>query len=182
MAGSDYYRRYLQGDVRALEDLVRDCSDALVRYAYCYVGDSAAAEDVAADALATVLLGAKRFDDEGHFRAYLYKTARSRAIDYLRRHSREVPLCDVENVLQSADAEWEAQRKMQNASVYVCMQKLPEQYREVLQLIYFDTFTLEQAAAILKKSRKQVYNLHTRAKLALKEQLEKEGISRENLW
>ncbi len=179
--GESSYRRFLLGDERALEELVRECSDALVRYAYCYVKDSAAAEDVAADAIATVLLGKKRFADEPRFRAYLYKTAHSRAIDYLRRHRREVPLSDVENVLQSGDIGTDTQRKMRNETVYVCMQALPEQYREVLQLMYFENFSAEDAGKILGKNRKQIYNLHARAKTTLKELLEKEGISREEL-
>jgi len=84
-------------------------------------------------------------------------------------------------VLQCGDVGVDAQRKMRDDAIYVCMQSLPEQYREVLHLIYFEGFSPEQTGKILKKSAKQVYNLHARAKLALKELLEKEGISREEL-
>ena len=61
------------------------------------------------------------------------------------------------------------------------MQQLPEQYRQVLQLTYFDGFDVEQITVITKKSKKQVYNLLTRARSSLGKLLIKEGISDEDI-
>ena len=58
---------------------------------------------------------------------------------------------------------------------------LPEQYREVLQLAYFDGFSPSEISGVMRKTSKQVYNLLARAKTALKELLEKEGITHEDL-
>lgn len=172
---------YLQHEVFTPEQLIRRYCDALVRFAYGFVRDSAAAEDAAADAIATLVFHKKRFADESRLRAYLYKVTRNRCIDYLRRHSRSTDPEDLESVLISEDIADLAQRKMRNASVYVCMQQLPDPYREVLQLQYFDGFGTEQTARIMGKTTKQVYNLHARAKVALRNLLEKEGITHEDL-
>jgi len=58
---------------------------------------------------------------------------------------------------------------------------LPEQYRGVLNLAYFDGFSVSEISKIMKRSRKQVYNLLARAKSSLKEILVREGVSYENL-
>ena len=50
--GASSYRRYLANNPETLELLVRAYSDALVRYAYSYVGSVAAAEDIMEDAFA----------------------------------------------------------------------------------------------------------------------------------
>ncbi len=175
------YRRFLRGDPDALEALIRTYSDPLVRFAYCYVGSSAAAEDVMEDAMADVLVKGKRFADEAHFRAYLYKAVRHRAIDYLRRHRSLVPLEDVENILACGDLERDVMKRQRDETVYACVQALPEQYRQILTLTYFDGFSPEEAGRILSKSPKQVYNLLARAKAALRKNLEKVGISHEDL-
>ena len=47
--GASSYRRYLANNPETLEMLVHSYSDALVRYAYSYVGDAAAAEDIMED-------------------------------------------------------------------------------------------------------------------------------------
>lgn len=180
-SGESSCRRIQKDDWVTLDALLRTYSDRLVRFAYSYVNDSAVAEDLAEDAFATLIFKGGRFDSENQLRSYLYKVTRNRCIDYLRRHRHEVPLADVENVLHSENAEQTVFRKQRDETLYVCMQALPRQYREVLQLCYFDGFSLQQAAAILKKTMKQVYNLHDRAKTALRELLIKEGISHEDL-
>ncbi len=77
--GTDSYLRFLRGEEAALEELICTYSDALIRFAFCYVGSSAIAEDVMEDALTDVLMKGKRFDDEAHFKAYLYKAVRHRS-------------------------------------------------------------------------------------------------------
>lgn len=179
--GESSYRRFLQGDRQGLEELIRTYSDPLIRYAYGYVKNAAVAEDVMEESFAALFMKAPAIRDDEHFRAWLYKVTRSKCVDYLRRHRREVPLEDVENVLSSGDVQESLFRQERNRTLYRCMQTLPEQYREVLQLAYFDRFSTEDICRIMGKSAKQVYNLQARAKTALKDRLQKEGISNEDL-
>ena len=58
-SGEALYRRFLAGDNAALEALVGQYSDALVRFACGYVGDTAAAEDVMADTFAALIVRRK---------------------------------------------------------------------------------------------------------------------------
>ena len=180
-SGLIYYNQFLQGDEDALERLVGIYSDPLIRYIYCYVENSAEAEDIMEDTIVTLIVKRKRLNDDSSLKAYLYKIARNRAISHLRKRRGDVPLSDVENVLIGGDLETVYFRRARNNAVYIAMQALPEQYRELLQLTYFEGFSLQTVAQITKKSMKQVYNLHTRAKQALKELLIKEGISYEDL-
>ncbi len=173
--GESSYRRVLEGDKKALEALLGLYGDSLVRFAYCYVKDSAMAEDIMEEAFATLLVKKKRFSGEENLRAYLYKITRNRCIDYLRWHKRRQPLGDMENVLVGEDLEETVGRREQNRVLYRSMQTLPEQYADILYLVYFEGYKIEEAAAILKKSKKQVYNLLARAKSSLKDAMQKEG-------
>ncbi len=179
--GTDGRSRIPHGEVLRVEELVCAYSDQLVRFAYGYVKDSSAAEDAVEDAIATLIFKKKKFNDPEHQRAWLYRTTRSRCVDHLRAHRRETPVADVENVLTTGSLWDDTQRKLRDNALYMCLQSLPGQYREVLQLIYFDGFSMAQVGSILNKSAKQVYNLHTRAKSALKALLEKEGITHEDI-
>lgn len=181
--GFSQYIQYLNGDENALEALVRRYSDPLVRFAYCYVQNAAEAEDIMEDTIVALILKRKRLTDGDALHGYLYKTARNKAIDCLRRHSRrDVPLEDVENVLTSGDLEADVSRRARNQMVYRCMQTLPEQYKEVLHLTYFEGFPPAEVSHILRKTPKQVYNLLSRSKSALRELLIKEGITHEELF
>ena len=179
--GESSYRRFLHGDKTALEELIRTYSDALVRFAYGYLRDEAAAEDVMEDTFAAMYMKAPRLQNEGNLNAYLYRAVRNRCMDYLRRHREHVPLEDVEAVLIGGDAAADFEAKEQSKTVNACLQALPVQYREVLHLLYYDGLAPETAAAVMGCSPKQVYNLHARAKSTLKKLLEKEGITHEDI-
>lgn len=178
--GASSYRRFQQTDATALDQILVTYSDALVRFAYSMVHNAAAAEDIAAESIAIFLMKHKSFQDDAHARAYLYRIARNKAVDYLRQRQ-HVPLEDVENVLGSGDPEAGSLLKERNQTIYRCLQQLPPQYRLVLQLAYFDGFEPKQIAAILRKAPKQVYNLLNRARASLKPLLEKEGITHEDI-
>ena len=65
--------------------------------------------------------------------------------------------------------------------VHRAMNKLNMEYRQVLYLMFFEDFNTEQAAAVMKKSKRQIGNLIYRAKMALKSQLDREGFVYEGL-
>ena len=165
----------------SLESIIRTYSDPLVRFAYCYVGSASVAEELMEDALADVLIRDRKFNDEAHFKAYLYKAIRHRCLNYLRFHRKLVPLEDVEAVLSAGDLEGDAIKKERDRAVFACLQELPLQYRQVLMLTYFDGFTPDEVCAIMSRSKKQVYNLLARAKTSLKSLLEKVGITYEDI-
>ena len=177
--GAILYAQYLDGDDSSLEQLVRLYSDGLVRFAYCIVNDSAVAEDVAADAFATLIFRRKRFFPRASFKTYLYKIARNKCLDYLRFHRRFVPLDDVSNVIPS-DA-GDVNEYERNLTLYRCMAQLNAQYRDVLTLTYIEGFSADEAARITGKNIKQIYNLLARAKKESKQLLINEGIDYEDL-
>lgn len=153
----------------------------LIRYAYSITNSSAAAEDAMEDAFAALLVKDGKFHDEQQLRSWLYKTTRNKAVDFLRRHRREQPLEDVENVIGTETMEQGALLQERNRRLYLCLQELPLQYREVLELTYLEGFPIEAVCAILRKTKKQVYNLLARAKVSLREKLIQEGITHEDI-
>lgn len=177
--GASSYRRFLSGDKSAIEELITEYSDALVLFTYCIVGDYACAEDIAADTFATLIIKRKEFKDKAKFKTYLYKIARNKAIDRLRRMKHEVREDDLENLL-TGDTERDLFERETRRQLYVCMQKLPVEYKDVLCLTYFDGFSVKEVCAVMQKTAKQVYNLLARAKLTLRKFLDEVGIN-ENL-
>ena len=65
-------------------------------------------------------------------------------------------------------------------TVRECMDRLNNDYRTVLYLVYFEEVDGDGAAKIMSKSKKQLANLLYRAKQALKTELEKEGFCYED--
>lgn len=179
--GVSSYRRFLQGDTKALEELVCEYSDGLVRFACSYVKDLSIAEEMMEDGFAALFSQRKRFSEKDNFRAYLYKIVRNKCLDYLRQSKRRVSLEDAERAFFIADTDGDMLRRERNKTLYRCIQQLPEQYREALILHYFESCSIDEICAVTGKWKRQVYNLLARAKSSLKELLIKEGISYEDV-
>ena len=177
--GASSYHRYLQGDDKALEELVKMYGDSLVRFAFCFLGNSFEAEDVMEDTFVTLIVKRKKYVQKAKFKTYLFQIARNKCIDILRARKRTAPLEDHSSA-PLIDPEAEVALSDKNKLLYDCMQQLRDEYRWVLNLIYLEGFSIAEAGAILHKNRKQVYNLLARAKSSLKEILLKAGIDNEN--
>ena len=59
------------------------------------------------------------------------------------------------------------------------MEKIPEDYRRVLMLLYYEDMSHEEVSKVMGKSRKQVYHLAERGRKELREILKKEGLGYE---
>ena len=61
--------------------------------------------------------------------------------------------------------------------LHLCMEELHPAYREALYLVYFEGMRHVEAAAVMRKTEKQIADLVYRGKASLRKALEKEGIT-----
>ncbi len=182
--GAGSYRRFLAGDHSALSEIVGQYKDGLILYLNGYVNDLHTAEELTEDTFFRLITKKPRFSGRSTFKSWLYAIGRHVAVDYLRRGAKtaEISLEDLENYLQGAeDLEQSYIKEEGKIALYRALSKLNADYRAVLWLVYLDGFTNQEAAAILKKSDRQIKNLLYRAKQALRSTLEKEDFSHEDL-
>lgn len=171
------YRRYLKGDQDAFAEIVTHYFDHLVFFIDRYVHDPDAAEDLALDVFAQLVANPRRYNFRSSLKTYLFMVGRCRALDYLKHRSklRMEPLYQAAQVpsLEPTPEEL-VLADSRKRSVSRALAQLSEEMRLVIHLVYFEDLSCEEAAKVLKKNRKQVYNLLYRAKNALRGILEEE--------
>ncbi len=183
--GASSYRRFREdGDESGLVEIIRDYKDGLILYLNSFVGNIHTAEELAEDTF--VLLGTRKPKDKGKgsFKTWLYTIGRNVAIDYLRRSSKHAKIsiddCP-ELVSEEQNLEFAYIKEERKITVHRALAKLKSEYRQILWLIYFEDFSIKQAAAVMKKSVHSIETLVYRARKALKSQLELEGFVYEEL-
>ena len=176
--GNEFYRRFLQGDKQALGALVALYNERLILFLFGFVKDFATAEDLAADTFCYLLVRKPAFRQEAAFKTWLFRIAKSKAIDFLRKQKKypEISLENASNLPCTDLPETRLLQEERNRRLYLALQTLPQHYRTVLQLLYFEEMTYKQAGAVMKMSEKQIRNLSYNARLAVKEACKKEGI------
>ncbi len=164
------YRSFFEGDKESFSEVVRVYGDALTRFACSFLKDYASAEDVMMDVFASLLVTKRVFYTESMFKTYIFKCARNNCVDRLRKQRKLVPLEYAENkcVDDMFTQEAVAIDRDERVRVSIAIKDLPEQYRQVIHLIYYEGFDITETALILNKSKKQIYNLLARSKQSIK--------------
>ena len=176
--GASSYRRFLDGDESAFECIMKELFRGLVFFIDGFVHDTHAAEDIAIDTFSDLVVHRHRYNFKVSLKTYLYMVGRSRALDYIK-HRKVIEFVELSEVHTLADETaaleelvLEDARKRQ---VHSALAGLPEAMRVAVYLVYFEEMTYEEAAKVMKKSRKQVDNLLYRAKKELRIILGEDG-------
>lgn len=176
--GESSYRRYLNGDESAFREIVSEYFDSLVFFIERFVKDYAAAEDIAIDAFTQLVVNKHRYNFRVTLKTYLFMIGRSRALDYIR-HRSALPTAELAEAAQIAsDAPLLEQALLadeRRRAVNAAMEQLGEEQRIAVHLVYFEDLSCEEAARVMKKSRKRIYHLLYQAKNALRAILGEEG-------
>ncbi len=181
--GAENYRRFLDGDRTAFDDIVSEYHDNLIFFIYGTVKNIATAEDIAADVFMELIVHRHRYNFKSSFKTYIYSIARHKSIDHIRRESRyaasdtDLSETEIADIKTLEDSVIENERQ---TAVHKAMRGLCDDYRTVLHLMYFENATVDAICKIMKKNKKQVANLLYRAKGALSEILVKGGMFDEN--
>ncbi len=175
--GASSYRRFLSGDEGAFEEIVKDYRDSLTFFINSIVHDAAAAEDIAIDVFTYLVVHPERYNQKTSLKTYLFMLGRSRAIDHLRRRLRqkETAIDEVQQLADSTCLEEAVLADERSRAVNRALGELPDDMHTAVHLIYFEQLSYREAAAVMKKSTKQVDNLVYRAKARLRTALEREG-------
>ena len=176
--GASSYRRFLDGDKSAFDDIMKELFHKLVFFIDGYVHNIHTAEDIAIDAFSDLVVYPDRFNFKVSLKTYLFMIGRSRALDYLK-HCKVISFTDISEGEQVMDDRHNLEEMVlvdeKKSVVHRAIAKLPEKMRVAVHLIYFEELTYEEAAKVMKKTKKQVDNLLYRAKKELRTILGEDG-------
>ena len=172
--GASSYRRFLDGDESAFNEIMEELFRSLVFFINGYVHDIHAAEDIAIDAFSDLVVHRHRYNFKVTLKTYVFMLGRSRALDYIK-HRKVLSFVEAEGIENEKTLEGIVLADERKRAVHSAIAKLSEDKRVVIHLIYFEEMTYDEAAKVMKKNRKQVDNLLYRAKKELRIILGEDG-------
>ena len=174
--------RILGGERDLFTTLVGRYEKRLVNYVYRITHRYEDAHDLAQEIFVKVYLALDRYDPKYQFSTWLFRIAQNSAIDALRKKSiAEVPLArPTEEEPSGKEREFAddgvspyraLKNKQLSAAIDVAVEKLPADYRELIQLRHFAELSYEEIASMKKLPLGTVKNKLFRARNLLKESL-----------
>lgn len=146
--------------------VVEKFSDMIFRIAYQNLFNISDAEDVVQDVFVKLLEQKNKcFNDYEHLKSWLIRVTINKCLDYKKSFFRKntVPL-------ENFDIPYEREE----LGVMEGLRRLPEDYRNILYLFYYEGYTIKEIAEILGKKQNTVNSKLTRGRKKLRKILEVE--------
>jgi RNA polymerase sigma-70 factor (ECF subfamily) len=175
--------RILEGDRDLFGVLMSRYEKRLVNYVYRITHRYEEAHDLAQEIFVKVYLALDRYDPKYQFSTWLFRIAQNSAIDAIRKKGiSEVPLArQSDDEPQGRDREFAddgispyraLKNKQLSAAIDREVEKLPPDYRELIQLRHFAELSYEEIASMKKLPLGTVKNKLFRARNLLKDALD----------
>lgn len=163
----------LCGNQAAFADLVTRYQTAVYNMAYRMLGDPTEAEDAAQEVFVRAWNQLHTFQIDRRFSTWLLSIASHHCIDLLRRRKPSAPLDDVALYVQSDDPQPEelALQAEQSEMVQRLLNTLPDKYRSVTVLRYYNDLSYDEIARTTGLTESAVKTQLHRARKMLADQL-----------
>jgi RNA polymerase sigma-70 factor (ECF subfamily) len=180
MSDGELVRQTLAGQTQAYAELVRRWAGRVLAVCHARLGRADAADDMAQEALLRAFRGLSSLAEADKFGAWICGIASRACLDWLKAKERtQVPFSvlgrenDPTNYLCTRpDLDGAAQDRVEDLrQLMVEVEALPDDYREIVMLYYYDDVTYRDLAQQLGVSPATVNARLTRARALLRERL-----------
>ena len=144
---------------------IEQYADTVRRICMVHLKNYTDTEDVFQTVFLKYVQSAIQFESDEHERAWLIRVTINACKDLLKSlfHRRTVPLDEI--------LEQPAEMREDHKEVLEAVLSLPQKYREVVYLHYYEGYTAPEIGKILGKKANTVYTLLTRSRQLLREKL-----------
>ena len=149
------------------EDVILRYQDIVYRIAFTYCRNTADAQDITQEVFVRYLNKTPTIAKEEHLKAWLIRVTVNVSKNLLRSawHKKTVPLSEQEPLHPDDPS---------SADTYHAVMSLPEKYRSVVMLYYFEDYSVKEVAQILHRTETSVQTQLQRARAMLKTKLKEE--------
>lgn len=153
---------------QSVQELFEKYRDNLYIIAFNVCKNAEDAKDVVQDTFIQYYSVKKEFDNEQHIRAWLIRVAINKAKNMNTAFWRKNKI-SLEDYMETLGFETE-----ESEELFETVMRLPEKYRIVIHLFYYEEYNIHEIADILKLSESNVKVRLSRGRLLLKEKLQEE--------
>lgn len=168
-----------KGDIKAFEQLVFRYEKQIFGYVLRFINQKENAEDVTQETFIKIFRSLKTFDSEYKFKTWIYTVATNTVYDWLRKakKSKEMFIIDDPNNGFETIDENDSYNILENKElVDNALKNIKPVYQSVIVLFYRDGLIYEEIAEVLKVPLNTVKTYLSRAKKALREELDNKSI------
>lgn len=144
---------------------VEQYADLVRRICFMHLKNQHDTEDISQTVFLKYILYSGTFENAEHEKAWFIRVTINACKDFMKNLARHATI-PLDMIAEEADAFSE-----EGSDLLEAVLLLPEKYKAVIYLFYYEGYTAIEIAGILHKNENTIYSLLSRARTKLKEQL-----------
>jgi RNA polymerase sigma-70 factor, ECF subfamily len=137
---------------QALIQLITEYKENIYRLAFSYVKNKEDALDIVQESIQKALLTIGDLKEEQKLKSWFFKIVVNKSLDFLRKRKR-INVVDGETLEFLGKGNHDV---YQNIDLERCLDNLPEKFRTVIVLRYFEDLKIEEVAEILQENQNTI--------------------------
>ena len=151
---------------REIEKVVKKYANLVYRVAFTMLKNQSDAEDIFQDVFMKLCTENVSFISEEHQKAWIIRVTKNKCLDFLKRSCNKTSTELDENI--------EYKTKEDKTGIIDEVLKLPDKYRIVIYLFYFEGYKISEMSSILEINESTLKSQLVKAREMLKESLKEE--------
>ena len=155
----------------------------LLRYGVYLLKDHDIAADIVQDTFIKAYINLQSFNTHKKFSSWIYRIAHNEAINYIKRSKKSHTFTELDTDEDDYLAEYTLEKvidkNLMKANVQKCLKNVDIKHQEIIGLFYFEGLKYEEISDILHMPTSTVGVKVSRARKALKDVCQKQGVSYE---
>ena len=171
------YKKFLTGNNEAFNILIDKYRNNLIYFIQGFVNSKDIAEDLTQDVFVYVLINRKEYDFKYSLKTYLYTIAKSRALNYIKRERKIIPLENISEVDDEVVIEEKILHSEEKIKIHKAIKKLNPNQQRAIYLSDIEELSYKEICKILGTTIPQIKMTIYRARKNLRKILIKESES-----
>lgn len=176
---NDLVAKIQKGDEQAFSLIYDEFADRIYKFTCLKVSEPEVAEDLLQEVFVKAWQGCKTLELEDlNFSAWLYRVASNTINDHYRKAYRRPQTTELDpafNIASTDVTEKATEDSFDAQAMREVIDELPDNYKQIIELRYFQDFTVEETAKVLNKSSVTIRVLQHRATKKLRQLYRENG-------
>lgn len=163
-----------------VEEIIDVYGDKILRLCFIQLGNVEEAEDATQEVFLKVFKNIKKYNGDSSIYTWIYKITINTCFDILKKRNKlrydDISLY-INFIKDEKDTEMIILKNLTSKSIRVVLMKIPEKYRVLLYMFYFEELKISEISTILNEKENTIKTRLKRGKAALRRVIEKEEIN-----
>ena len=158
----------------SFDEIIHKYKDVVFRMVYMHIGDFHKSEDITQEIFIKIYRSLSKFRGDSNIYTWVYKIAINTIRTHGKKNTTEKDTLSIDYLEELPDDAWDEDKlieEIQNSSIMSLIQRLPDRYKEVLILYYYQDLKVEDICYIVNEPAGTIKSKLHRGRNMLKDML-----------